>query len=34
MATIDVIAAAVPPYYGTALRSGSSGPDVAQLQTC
>lgn len=33
MATIDVIAAAVPPYYGTALRSGSSGPDVAQLQT-
>lgn len=33
MATIDVIAAALPPYYGTALRNGSSGPDVAQLQT-
>lgn len=30
---IDTRAAAVPPYFGTVLRNGSSGPDVALLQT-
>lgn len=30
---IDAITAAAPAYYGTVLKSGSSGPDVAQLQT-
>lgn len=33
MATNQTRAVAVPPYYGAVLKNGSSGPDVAQLQT-
>ena len=33
MANINILATAVPPYYGTVLENGSSGPDVAQVQT-
>ena len=34
MATIEQAGTtAVPPYFGTVLRNGSSGPDSAQVQT-
>lgn len=33
MAQINFITPAVPAYFGTVLKSGSSGPDVAQVQT-
>lgn len=33
MANIEQTGAAAPPYFGTVLKNGSSGPDCAQVQT-